>query len=108
MPSIVDKLKIGNEKLDKRVKLLASDKIEIIALYNAGLYSQRELAKLYNVSRRTIVFTLYPERRESNYAGRVANGGSKQYYDKKLHAASMKAHREYKKELLKKGEICMK
>ena len=55
MPSIVDKIAINNEKLDKRVKLSSSDKKEIVELYDAGLYSQRELAKLYNVSRRTIV-----------------------------------------------------
>lgn len=105
MPALVDNFRINNEKLDKRVKLLSSDKMEIVALYDAGVYSQRELAKLYNVSRRTIVFTLYPGRREENYAGRVANGGSKQYYDKKHHTASMKKHRGYKKELLEKGEL---
>ncbi|MCK4874808.1 MAG: hypothetical protein KAS26_03080 [Sulfurimonas sp.] len=105
MPSIVDKIAINNEKLDKRVKLSSSDKKEIVELYDAGLYSQINLAKLYNVSRRTIVFTLYPERREANYAGRVANGGSKQYYDKKQNTASMKIHRNYKKKLLADGKI---
>jgi len=105
MPAIVDKITINNEKLDKRVKLSSEDKKEIVVLYDAGVYSQRELAKLYNVSRRLIVFTLYPERREANYIARVANGGSKQYYDKKANTATMKAHRDYKRELLKKGEI---
>lgn len=105
MPSIVDKVIINDEALDKRVKLSASDKKEIIELYDAGVYSQRQLASLYNVSRRAIVFALYPERREANYASRVANGGSKQYYDKKTNTAYMKAHRAYKKLLIDEGKL---
>lgn len=105
MPAIVDKLIIGNELLDKRVKLLQSDKDEIVELYEHGIYSQRELAKLYNVSRRTIVFTLHPDRREMNYAQRVVNGGSKQYYKKEEHTIAMQTHRKYKEELLKEGKI---
>ena len=105
MPAIVDSKRINNALLDKRVKLSSTDKNEIVDLYEAGLFSQRELAKLYNVSRRTVVFVLYPERREANYAQRVARGGSKQYYDTKANTASQKAHRAYKKELLSKGDI---
>ena len=105
MPAIVDNYKINNEKLDKRVKLLASDKIEIVDLYLYGAYSQRELARLYGVSHRLIVFTIYPERRDANYATRVARGGSKQYYSTEANTIATKSHRDYKRQLLKKGEI---
>jgi hypothetical protein len=105
MPALIDKIIINNELLDKRVKLLKSDKQEIVKLYKTGEYSQRHLAKLYNVSRRSIVFALYPERREANYKVRVSNGGSKQYYDKDNHTKYMQTHRTYKTKLLNQGDI---
>ena len=49
---------------DARVKLSEADKAQIRALYALGSHSQRDLATMYNVSRRLIVFTLHPERLE--------------------------------------------
>ena len=99
MPSIVDKYTVP-ESHDKRVKLTKDDKEFIRQLYKEGLYSQRELAREFNVSRRSIVFAIYPERREQNYQTRVDRGGSKQYYDKDKNTVYMREHRAFKKKLL--------
>lgn len=103
MPAKVDKIYIKNEKLDKRVKLLAHQKLEIFN--NKEGLSQRKLAKLYGVSRRTIQFILDPEKLKRNKEARELLGGSKAYYDKEKHTKAMKVHRDYKRELLDKNLI---
>ena len=105
MPAKIDEISINNELLDKRIKLLNEHKILIVNLYATNMYSQRDLAKLFNVSRRTIVFTIYPDRRIKNYENRVNSGGSKQYYVKDIHTKQMKIHRTYKTKLHKEGKI---
>ena len=93
-------------KLKKSAKLSQEDKERIRYRYlKVGGVSQRELAREYNVSRRLIVFCIYPERQEANYRKRVENGGSKQYYDKDKHTKAMRKHRRYKQELYKDGKL---
>lgn len=100
-----DKMKIA-KKDDRRVKLTDADKEEIRYRYlKVGGVSQRELAREYDVSRRSIVYAIYPERREANYRGRVAKGGSKQYYSKEKQREYMKTHRKHKKELYDAGKL---
>lgn len=106
MPSKVDKIYIKNEKLDKRVKLLEYQKEEIRK--NIAGLSQRKLAALYGVSRRTIQFILDPEKLKRNKEVRKLRGGSNIYYDKEKHTKAMKIHRDYKKELLNKNLISKK
>ena len=98
-----DTIAINNPELDRRVKLTAEDK-EVIHANKGGL-SQRKLAALYGVSRRTIQFILDPEKLEQNKQRRAERGGSKVYYDKDKHAISMKEHRNYKKELYQTNQI---
>lgn len=99
---------IKDKKDDKRCKLSSEQKKEIVELYLTGEFSQRDLAKRYSVSRRTIQFTLDPNKRESNYQRRVENGGSKQYYNKDEHTKAMQKHREHKRELLKEDKLINK
>lgn len=96
--------KIPKDK-DKRIKLTDEQREQIREMYATGLYSQRTLAKMFNVSRRLIVFTIYPERLEENKKRRAERGGSKQYYDKDKHREYMKQHRRRKRELDKNGEL---
>lgn len=103
MPSKSDKIPINNPKLDRRVKLTQEQREEIHN--NKQGHSQRELARMYNVSRRLITFILNPEKQKENYQRRVENGGTKQYYDKEKNTTAMREHRQYKKELLKQGKI---
>ena len=105
MPQKVDKIAINNEALDRRVKLTQSDKYEIIRLYSTGDYSQRKLANLYKVSRRTIQFILDPEKLVKNREVHRARGGWRQYYNKDNHKEYMKEHRNYKKDLVNKGKL---
>lgn len=64
MPYTFDKLPISDTKHDRRVTLTDGDKEKIRNEYATGLISQRGLAKKYNVSRRTIQFTLDLEKKE--------------------------------------------
>lgn len=119
MPRISDKITINNPELDRRVKLLPEQKEEIRKRWKKHVFkatnnligeaiSQRSLAREYGVSRRTIIFVLYPERRVSNYQTRVKRGGSPIYYrkyGKESWRKTMKNHRDYKKELYQKGLI---
>lgn len=105
MPRKSDKIAINNKALDKRVKLSDSDKQNIVAEYKTGLISINGLARKYSVSKRTIQFTLFPERKEraqEQFKERRKDG---RYYNKENHREQMKKHRDYKKELYQKGLI---
>jgi len=105
MPYVHTKLKI-KEKDDKRIKLTKSQKSEIYSLYNLyGAFSQRELAKMFGVSRRLITFIVEPQKQVENLKRRNEAGGSKQYYDKDKWREQMKSHRHHKQELYVKGEL---
>ena len=103
MPNKSDKYAINNEKLDKRVKLTAEDKIKIKEEYETGSISMRQLATKYGVSRRSIQFAVYPERLEivkQQYKERRKDG---RYYDKQKHTEAIRKHRHHKKELYEQG-----
>lgn len=94
------------KEYDKRVKLTETQRKEIRHIYfKEQSMSQRGLAKAYKVSRRLIVFVLYPERQKANYEACVARGGSKLYYDKEKNTIAQRKHRKYKQELYLKGEL---
>lgn len=105
MPRKSDNIPINNQKLDKRVKLLPSDKEIIKREYETGLYSINGLSKKWNVSKRTIQFILFPERLEKvkqQYKERRKDG---RYYDKDKHTEYVREHRNYKNELYKQNKI---
>jgi len=102
MPYKFDDVPINNPKLDKRVKLTDEDKLSIVEDHKAGA-SIHSLAKKYKVSRRTIQFTLFPDRKEKAkemFAERQKDG---RYYDKDKHKEYVKSHRDHKKDLWNKG-----
>lgn len=100
MPAIVDKITINNPFQDKRSKLLPCQKERIYYLYNVVQgYSQRDLAKMFGVSRRTVQFIIDPEKHKENLKRREERGGTKVYYDKEKHRLSMQAYRQHKREL---------
>lgn len=100
MPYKTEKLKIDNPFFDSRTKLLPCQKEMVLFYADKGL-SQRKIAKLFNVSRRLIIFIIYPERKEKNYQNRLDRGGSTIYYDREKHNIYMSKHRKYKHNLLK-------
>lgn len=105
MPYKSEKIPINNEKLDKRVKLTKEQKEEIFEMYATGNYSLNGLAKMYNVSKRTIHFIVKPETLENakkQFAERQKDG---RYYDKDKHKNYMKDHRKHKEKLYKEGKL---
>lgn len=116
MPYISENIKIAKTKFDRRIKLTDEQKQEIrlrwwnskhkttLSILDKGL-SQRKLAKEYNVSRRLIVWILYPERLIENRKRREEHGGWKQYYNTDKWWETMREHRSYKQGLYLKGLI---
>ncbi len=105
MASIVDGINLKRSQ-DRRVKLTETQRKEIYNKYNViGGYSQRGLASEYGVSRRTITFIIDPKKLEENKKRLEERGGWKTYYNKDEHSKACKDLREYKRELIKNGEL---
>ncbi len=100
MPFKSEKLKMKKSD-DRRRKLTDAQRSEIAV--NAGGLSQRELARMYGVSRRTVQFILDPAKAEQNKLRREERGGSKIYYVKEKHTIATREHRQYKQQLYLKG-----
>ena len=90
-------IKLAGTSKDRRRKLTDKQKDEIAAL--KGTMSQRECARKFNVSRRTIQFLWDPDKHKRNLQCRQERGGSKQYYNKEKQKQYMKRHRHYKQDL---------
>lgn len=116
MPYTSEKIKIEHGKYDRRIKLTEKQKEEIrnrmaVHAFNSknGIanpaVSQRMLAREYGVSRRLIVWVLYPNRLEKNKQLRKERGGSAIYYNRSNHTQSMRNTRRYKQKLYLEGKI---
>lgn len=105
MPFKSEKIKIEGTKYDRRRRISEEMKAEIKRLYDMGTYSQRKLAKIFGVSRRTVYWAIYPEKYQHNLDLRQKRGGSKHYYNRDRHREYMKGHRRYKQKLYVKGKI---
>lgn len=92
-----DKLIIPKE-YNKTIKL--TDEEKRLIKRNYGKISQRKLAKIFNVSRRLIVFIGCPEKYKRNLQARKERGTN--YYDREKHKQYMKNHRDNKKKLYNK------
>lgn len=100
-----EKIKLSPEQ-DRRIKLNDKQREEIREKYTIGMYSQRNLAEEYGVSRRLITFILDPDKAKKNaeqLKQRRADGRYKP--NKEKWAAIMREHRHYKQELYLKGEL---
>lgn len=99
MPYRTEKLKIDCPFMDRRTKLLPCQKEMVLHYHNLG-YSQRAIARMFNVSRRLIIFIIHPERLAKNLDARRDRGGHKAYYDREKNNEYAKTHRRYKHKLL--------
>ena len=86
-------------KNDKRVKLTRSDKEDIVKLHDNN-WSIRQIARLYEVDKRTIQFILFPERLERNKALRRERllCDPQRYYDREKHTRATADLRNRKKQ----------
>lgn len=99
-----DHLKM-RQKDDKRIKLTDDDKKEIIKLYATGMFSQRKLATMFNVHRRSIQFVLNPESLKINNEKRKERGKDGRYYDKEKQRKYMREYRQQKKVLCDEAKL---
>lgn len=98
----VDKMKLAPEQ-DRRRKLTDEQKEQIKDLYKTGEYSLNQLAQEYGVSKKLILLIVNPESKAKNDARIKAHW--QDYYDREEHNKAIKNLRDYKKDLLAKGEL---
>lgn len=102
----LDSIKL-TEQMNRRIRLTQAQKEMVRERYKRGGVSQRELAKEYGVSRRTIIFAIYPERYEASKERRRrawADGKYRGYYDRKKHTKAMRDIRK-RKRTIKNNEL---
>ena len=105
MPYKSEKIKLSKDQ-DRRVKLTDKDREEIVYKYSTGLFSQRTLAKEYNVSRRLITFVLDEEKQKRNAELlKIRKSDGRYKPTKEEWAETVRNHRRYKQELYLKGEL---
>lgn len=101
MPFKTDKLKLNDPFLDRRCKLIPCKKEMVMYWYGQGL-SIRKIAKMFQVDKRLVQFTIFPERHQLNLNHRKDRGGSKVYYEGGENwATTIREHRRYKYNTLK-------
>lgn len=106
MPYKSEKIKIEGTKLDRRRKLTEDQKDLIRWLREEEGLSQRQLAAMFDVSRRLITFILDPEKEKHNKAIQKKHKMEGRYkYTKEQWAEVMREHRLYKERLHKDGII---
>lgn len=93
------------DKDDRRIKLFDEDREEIRKLYATGLFSQRDLANRYNVSRRTITFVLDPTKRERANELLKQRKQDGRYYSKEKQREYVNKYREHKYDLYKQKKL---
>ena len=96
MPYKTDTQKLDSPFLDARVRLLPCQREMIPVIRELHGLSQRKLAQMFNVSKRTIQFILDPEKKKrchEQYKERRKDG---RYYDKEAHKTAMNKHRRKK------------
>lgn len=106
MPYRSEKIKIEGTEFDARKKITGEMERDILG--DKGKLSQRVTARKYGISRRSVVFIWYPERREKNkeqYKIRRMDG---RYYKKEKHTKAIRKHRSRKQKLYKEGLIKLK
>lgn len=81
-----------------RLLILPEEKVLIYKLWRAR-YSKRKLARLFDVSRRSIDFIISPDKLKENREKAKERGGWKQYYDKDRRRELDRARKERNKKL---------
>ena len=103
MPYKSEKIKLS-ETQDRRKRLTTEQRKEIEELYATGLYSLNGLAKIYEVSKKTILLIVNKESAERAKEYRKEHWKEWQRKGRE-HAEAIKRTRKYKQELYLKGEL---
>lgn len=105
MPYKLDKLKLG-EEFDRRRKLSEEQKKKIRKDYKTGLYSHRQLAEQYGVSK-SLIGIITNEERMRKVSQRIKDHW-RDYSDREEHTKAIRKTRAYKKLLLETGKLGVK
>ena len=103
MPYKIEKIKLQGLQ-DRRKKLTDEQRKEIKELYATGSYSLNRLAKMYEVSKKTILLIVNDESAEKAKQYRKEHWKEWQQ-TKEEHAEAIKKTRKYKYELYKEGKL---
>ena len=103
MPYKSEKLKLSREQ-DRRVKLTDEQRKDIEDLYSTGHYSLNDLAKRFNVSKKTILLIVNKESAERAKQYRKEHWKEWQRKGEEWNKI-VKNHRKYKQELYKEGKL---
>lgn len=103
MPYKSEKIKL-KETQDRRKRLTTEQRKEIEDLYSTGCYSLNDLAKMYGVSKKTILLIVNKESAERAKEYRKEHWREWQRKGEE-HNESIKRTRQYKQELYLKGEL---
>ena len=103
MPYKSEKMLLS-ESQDRRKKLTAEQKTEIVSLYETGLFSLNQLARQFEVSKKTILLIVNPESADKAKQYRKENWKQWQRTGEEWNAIQ-REHRAYKQKLYKDGEL---
>lgn len=103
MPYKSEKIKL-NEMQDRRRKLTTEQRQEIKELYGTGHYSLNDLAKMFYVSKKTILLIVNKESAKRAEEYRKENW-REWHRTGKEHAEAIKKTRKYKQQLYKEGKL---
>lgn len=98
-----DKIKLS-ETQDRRKKLTESQKQEIRELYSTGHFSLNQLAKQFEISKKSILLIVNPESNEKAKEYRKENWKRWQRTGEERNKA-VREHRRYKQQLYKEGKL---
>ncbi|MFI3329080.1 MAG: hypothetical protein R3Y05_01185 [bacterium] len=104
MPFTSEKIVIANTKHDRRCKLSLEQKEEIKELYSTGRFSLNDLAKRFEVSKKTILLIVNPKSKEKN--DNYIKENWKNFQAKKEdRTKAIRETRQHKQKLYIQGEI---
>ena len=103
MPYKSEKIRL-KETQDRRKRLTTEQRKEIEDLYSTGCYSLNDLAKMYEVSKKTILLIVNKESAERAKEYRKEHWKEWQRKGEE-HNEAIKRTRKYKQELYLKGEL---
>lgn len=106
MPYKSEKINISGTSYDRRRKLTEDQKEYIRWLHEEERVSKHKLAEMFNVSRRTIQFTIDRSKYERNRENSKRHKAEGKYKpSKEQWAQVMREHRHYKQQLYIEGKI---
>ena len=103
MPYKSGKMRLS-ESQDRRKKLTVEQKTEIASLYETGLFSLNQLARQFEVSKKTILLIVNHESAAKAKQYRKENWKQWQRTGEEWNAIQ-REHRTYKQKLYKDGEL---